>query len=206
MNAMSRAVRAEGAILLQSNGGTPDVPRTDSISELADLYFNEGWHASDIRPVRNARLRKRGQLVVIDQDILSPDEMCRNGTYNDFFIRHGFQWFASVSIRVGTELWVLSFQRTKRQGSFENEDKRVLGHISRRLSEAATLSQTVSRSVLTTTINALNLVRQPAVILDRFGFVLDVNAAAEQVFNSEIRSEFHDLPAVTRDRLHAPKR
>lgn len=187
MDAMSRAVHAKGALLLKSDGGPRDTPRTASISELTDIYFADGWHLRDVRPVRSVQLRQRGQLVTIDQDILSPDEMCRNATYNEFYIPNGAQWFACVSIWAGTALWGLPFQRTISQGPFEEEDKLVLGQISRRLSEAATLSQAVSRSVLTTTVNALSLVRQPAVILDRFGFVLDGNAAAEQVFDSDIR-------------------
>ena len=66
-------------------------------------------------------------------------------------------------------------------------DKRVLAQISRRLSEAATLSKVVGQSVLRATSNALNLVRQPAVIVDRLGFVLDTNAIAEELFDDEIR-------------------
>jgi DNA-binding CsgD family transcriptional regulator len=124
---------------------------------------------------------------VIDQDILSPDEIRRDPAYNECYIPLGCQWFAVVGVWAGTALWGLSFQRTARQGPFEPEDKRVLAQISRRLSEAATLSKIISQSVLTATTNALNRVRQPAVILDRLGFVLDSNAAAEELFDSEIR-------------------
>jgi DNA-binding CsgD family transcriptional regulator len=202
LDAMSRAVGAEGAILLQSDVRTPDVPRSTSISELVDIYFRNGWQNSDIRNIRGPRLRQRGQTVVIDQDILSPEEMRRDWTYNEIYIPHGFQWFASVSFRAGTALWGLPFQRTIRQGPFEQDDKRVLAQISGRLSDAATLSQAVSRSVLTAAVDALNLVPQPAVILDRLGFVLDANAAADQVFDSEIRISDRRL-AVTDRRASA---
>jgi DNA-binding CsgD family transcriptional regulator len=187
LDAMSRAVGAEGAILMQSDVRATDLPRSTSISELADTYFRNGWHIGDVRNIRGPRLRLRGQAVVIDQDILSPDEMRNDWTYNEIYIPNGFQWFASVSFRAGTALWGLPFQRTIRQGPFEQEDKCVLAQISGQLSEAATLSQAVSRSVLTATVDALSLVPQPAVIVDRFGLVLDANAAADQVFDSEIR-------------------
>jgi DNA-binding CsgD family transcriptional regulator len=187
MDGMSRAVRANGAILLQSDVRTPDVPRTPGISEMMDIYFRDGWHTRDVRAIRGVPLALRGQPVVTDQDIISPDEMRRDAAYNECYIPYGFQWWAAVGFWAGTALWGFALQRTIKQGPFEQEDKRVLAQISRRLSEAATLSQAVSRSVLTGAVNALNLVRQPAVIVDRLGCVLDTNAAADQLFDSEIR-------------------
>jgi hypothetical protein len=41
-------------------------------------------------------------------------------------------------------------------------------------------------------------VPQPAVVLDRLGFVLDANAAADQVFDSEIRVSNRRLVAADR--------
>jgi DNA-binding CsgD family transcriptional regulator len=185
---MSRAIRTEGAILLQSDVRTADVPHSLALNELTDTYFRDGWHMRDVRALRGVPLLLQGQPVVIDEDIFcSPAEMHSLGIYNELWIPAGFQWWAVVGFWVQGALWGLAFQRTIRQGPFEQDDKRILAQISRRLSETAALSQAVGRSVLTATINALNLVRQPAVILDRLSFVLDANAAAEQVFDSEIR-------------------
>jgi len=187
MEDLSRAIRAEGAALLQSDVRTPDVPRTAAISDLIDGYFRYGWHKRDVRAARGVPLVMSGQPVVIDQDILSPDEMRKDAFYNECTVPHGFQWWAVIGFSAGRAHWGLAFQRTINQGPFELEDKRILAQISRRLSEAATLSKAVSRSVLTGTANALDLVQQPAMIVDRLGFVLDTNAAAEGLFDSEIR-------------------
>jgi DNA-binding CsgD family transcriptional regulator len=186
MGDMSHSVRAQGAILLQSDVRTPDVPRTVGVSEAFDAYFRDGWHTRDVRAARGVPLILSGQSVVIDQDILSSDEIRKDAFYNECSIPIGCPWFAVVGFHAGTAHWGLSFQRTARQGPFEPKDKRVIAQISRRLSEAATLSKAVSRSVLTGTTNALNLVRQPAIIVDRLGFVLDANAAADRLFDSEI--------------------
>lgn len=186
MEDMSRAVGAVGAVLLQGDVRTPDVPRTPGVSEAIDAYFRDGWHRRDVRAERAVPLALRGQPVVIDQDILSLDELRKDAFYNECCMPNGLQWWAVVCCWAGTALWGFSLQRTPAQGPFEPEDKRVLAQISRRLSEAATLSQAVSRSVLTGIASALNLVQQPAVIVDRLGFVLDTNAAAEQLFDSEI--------------------
>jgi DNA-binding CsgD family transcriptional regulator len=187
MEDLSRAIRAEGAALLQSDVRTPDVPRTAAISDMINDYFRYGWHERDVRAARGVPLVLSGQSVVIDQDILSPDEMRKDAFYNECTVPHGLQWWAVIGFWAGTAHWGLAFQRTIKQGPFEPKDRRVLVQISRRLSEAASLSKAVSRSVLAGTTNALNLVRQPAVIVDRLGFVLDTNAAAEGLFDSEIR-------------------
>jgi DNA-binding CsgD family transcriptional regulator len=199
LDAMSRAVRAEGAMLLQSDVQTPDVPRTDSISELVDVYFRDRWHTRDVRAARGVPLVLGGQPVVIDEDIFSsPEEMLNLPHFRELYTPLGFNWWAVVGFQVDGALWGLPFQRTPKQGPFERGDKRILGQIARRLSEAATLSKAVSRSVLTGIINALNLVRQPAVILDRLGFVLDTNAAADQLFDSEIRVRNRRLDVTDR--------
>jgi hypothetical protein len=72
---MSRAIRAQGAALIQSDVRTPDVPRTEAISNMIDAYFKDGWHKRDVRAARGVPLVLSGGPVVIDQDILSPDEM-----------------------------------------------------------------------------------------------------------------------------------
>jgi hypothetical protein len=40
---------------------------------------------------------------------------------------------------------------------------------------------------LSSATNALNAVRQPAIVIDRLGFVLDANAGAEVLFDENIR-------------------
>ena len=79
----------------------------------------------------------------------------------------------------------LSIQRTVREGPFEREQKRALEGLSRRLSETATLSQAVGRVVLSGMTNALDLIARPAIVIHRFRFVLDVNTAAEEIFDDE---------------------
>jgi DNA-binding CsgD family transcriptional regulator len=80
----------------------------------------------------------------------------------------------------------MAIQRTPAQGCFEPEDKNALGELSARLTEAATLSKAVGSVVLSSITNALHLVSQPALALDRFGFVLDMNAAVGSILDHEI--------------------
>jgi DNA-binding CsgD family transcriptional regulator len=187
MEQVSVACGAAGAALLQSDLRTPDIPRTAGVDDCFRSYFADEWHLRDIRAERGVPLLLRGERAVIDQDILTPEEMRRAGLYAECLRPHGLQWFAVVGFRAGPVLWGLSIQRTLRQGAFDHHDKRVLAQLSQRLTETATLSLAVGRTKLTGMTNALELVNQPALALDRSGFVLDMNAAAERILDDEVR-------------------
>jgi DNA-binding CsgD family transcriptional regulator len=183
--------------LLQAGVRTPDIPRTASTNELFLEYFRYGWHTRDLR-TRAVPLLLRGDQVVTDQDFVTPDEMKRAPYYNDLVFRLGFQWFAAVGFSAGETLWALSIHRTSRQGPFEADDKRIMGLLPQRLTETASLSNAVGRIALLGMTNALNLVQQPALAVDRLGLVLDTNAAANEYLDDEIRVS--DRRLIVRDR------
>ena len=172
--------------MLQSDIRTADVPRTASVEALTGRYFAEGWQSRDLRN-RGVPLLSRGASVIIDQDFVTSDQMRRDAFYNECLIPEGFQWFAGVGFWAETALWILTFQRTLREGPFDPRDKVCLGRLAERMTETASLSKVVGRVALSGAINALDLVRQPALALDRLGFVLDTNAGASQVFDDDIR-------------------
>src|SRR5579863_9786201 len=187
LSEISRASGAVGAALLQSDVRTPDIPRTEAVDEVFDLYFREGWHTRDLRAERGVPLLLDGQRVVIDQDILTADEIRRSDYYQELLAPRGLGWWAVIGFRAGSAHWGLSIQRSLQQGPFAEEDRRILAQIADRLTETATLSTAVGRIVLSGMTNALGLLKQPALALDRSGLVLDFNAAAEQMFGDEVR-------------------
>jgi DNA-binding CsgD family transcriptional regulator len=174
-------------VIVQSDARTSDVPRSAGINEMINTYFCNGWHTRDIRADRGFPLIQKGQRVVIDQDIVRPGELERLPYYGELMAPYGLQWFAAVAFWAGPALWALSIQRTTNEGPFEADDKRVLAHFSQRLTEVASLSTAVGRIALSSATNALNAVRQPAIAIDRLGFVLDANPAAEALFDQYIR-------------------
>jgi DNA-binding CsgD family transcriptional regulator len=93
-------------------------------------------------------------------------------------------------------MWGLSIQRTKRQGLFDEEEKRVLSGLSDRLTEIASLTTAVGRIALTSATTALGKVHQPAIAVDRFGRVLDVNAAAGDLFDKHLNIKSNRLVAA----------
>jgi DNA-binding CsgD family transcriptional regulator len=193
---ISRAVGATGALMLQSDVRTPDVPITKSLEEIRGPYFS-GWHANDTRAERAVPLLLSGAKVVADQDIFTPEEISRDPLYNELLFPAGLHWFSVVGFRAGSALWGLSFQRTARDGPLEDHGRRVLERLSQRLTEVSTLSQAVGRIALPSITNALNCVLQPALVIDRNGLVLDANPRANELFDDDIR--VHNRRLVVRD-------
>jgi DNA-binding CsgD family transcriptional regulator len=187
MERICSAAGASGAVLIQGGKQTPDIPRTGSFDEALRFYFDNGMHMHDLRGNRGVPHLINVSPVVIDQDILTQDELRHPPSYyQEWLIPHGFQWFAAIGFYAGHELWAISLQRTIRQGPFQPDAVPALASLSRRLSEIATLSTAVGRSALTSATNALDRVQQPAVTLDRFGNVLDINNAASKIFDLQL--------------------
>jgi DNA-binding CsgD family transcriptional regulator len=201
MQELCDALGAMGAALLQSDVRTSDVPVTESVKAPFRRYFDEGWHTKDMRAARGVPRILNGERVVIDQDLVSPDEMRAAAFYNEMVFAAGLHWFAAVGFQAGSSPWALSIQRTAEQGPFEQRDKEILGPLSQRLTEAATLSTAVGRIALSATTNALNMVRRPAIAIDRFGIVLDANGATDAIFNDDLYIRNGRL--YLRDRLSA---
>jgi DNA-binding CsgD family transcriptional regulator len=186
MDGICRATGALGAALLQSDVRTPDVPVTESARDLFAFYFRHGWHKRDFR-ARGVPLILSGVPVFTDQDIATPEDMRTEPFYNECVFALGIHWSAVVGFRADSDYWALSLQRTTEQGPFEQEETRLLARLSPHLTSIATLSSAVGRIALSSSMNALGAVLQPAIAVDRLGSVLDANAAMEQLWDENIR-------------------
>ncbi|MGN8549135.1 helix-turn-helix transcriptional regulator [Bradyrhizobium sp. 13971] len=184
MESICAAVGASAALLLQSDVRTPDVPRTKSIDEATQLYFADDWQTRDPRAIGFPRMM--GGEVVTDQDLLTPEQIRADPMYNEVLFPFGFRWFAGIGFWADTAAWALTIQRTQHEGPFDEADKRALARLAPRLTETATLATALGRVVLSSMTNILEKVRQPALVLNRQGFVVSCNAAADAGFDQDI--------------------
>jgi hypothetical protein len=200
---LSAAIGATGgAVLLQGDVRTPDVPRTAAMHDCLDKYFGEGWNARDTR-ARGVPLWLAGVPVVTEQDFITPEEIRRDAFYNDCLAPFGNQNFAGVGFWADTALWVCSLQLGHRDGPLDEEERALVASLAPRLTETATLATAVGRVALASVTNALDHVGRPALVLDRLGRVLDVNGAASDGFDEAIRIK--DRRLVVRDKVAAAR-
>jgi DNA-binding CsgD family transcriptional regulator len=187
MEEICGAVSTTGAALLQGDVRTPEVPKTPSIDDYLASYFENNIHIGDIRAERGVPLILAGQSIIADQHLFGSErEMLRDPLYAHAG-RWGFRWWAGIGFFAGSALWAVALQRTIREGPFEASELQALGSLPARLTETATLSKAVGQRVLSASTNALDLVRQPAVALDRLGHVIEINSAAAAIFSDELR-------------------
>jgi DNA-binding CsgD family transcriptional regulator len=185
MSEVCLAVGARGAILLQADQRTGDVPWTESVADVFRNYFADGWHTRDIR-ARGAPLLLKGQPVITDEDVVTVEERRRSPFYNEAVFPFGLEWFAAIGFNAGPALWALSIQRTSSEGPFEHADRRLLATLSRPLTEAATLSTALGRMALQSVTDALGAVDHAAAVIDRAGKVMDFNSRAGALFDAHI--------------------
>jgi DNA-binding CsgD family transcriptional regulator len=186
------AANAEGAMLVQGRSRTSGTPRTASMEEGVRFYFDHGWHERDLL-ARGIPMLLRGEKAYVTQDVVSPDEMQNEAFFHEVLYRHRQRWSAVVRVAAGSALWCVSLHRSTRQSAFEADDRPFLASLSDRLTETATLSAMVGQVALTSSLNALELVRRPAIAIDCFGNILDSNAAAEAMFDEELRVHMRRL-------------
>ena len=180
------AAGAAGVVLLRATRALADAPRTESAHEAYSNYFSAGWHRRDTLAERGFPLFMAGRPVISEQDLVTPEEMKRHAFYNEVLLPFHFKWFAGIGFMAGSALWAMIIIRAPRQGPFEQYDRRSLALLTSRLSEAATLSKAVGYAALASASNVLQLVAQPALALDRFGVVIEMNDAMGQIFDDNV--------------------
>jgi DNA-binding CsgD family transcriptional regulator len=77
------------------------------------------------------------------------------------------------------------FDMNSEAGNLRAEEERILSSFTRRLIEIAAVAG--AHGSVSSPTAALNAMRLPAIALDQHGFVADVNAAAETIFDNDVK-------------------
>lgn len=187
MEEICAAAATTGAALLQSDVRTPDVPMTSSVVDLLKEYFDNNLHVGDIRAAKGIPLILSGRSVVRDQDMFQSEAaMLRDPLYATL-TRFKFRWFSGVSFQSGPAMWVMTLQRTISEGMFDDAELRTLAALSQSLTEVATLSHAVGKQVLLGSLNAFELINEPALSMSSTGLVIEMNRAATSLFDTDFR-------------------
>jgi DNA-binding CsgD family transcriptional regulator len=174
---VSQGLGAAGCAILPIKGTTPATAWSPSIDELAHGYFHEGWYLRDQRSQTIPKLLTTG--VAIDYDGITPDAMRRNDFYQDYLGKLGFMHYAGLRIDAGDDIWALSLQRRSSEAPFSAAEQRRIATWGRRLSNAATLSVEVSKTRGRALTELFASLGKPALLLDRFGHVVEFNEVAQ---------------------------
>jgi DNA-binding CsgD family transcriptional regulator len=182
MDVAAQVTGSVGAALLPVRGHLPTVPVGQSVGELFNRYFAEGWFERDERYRGLPVMMRRG--VMSDLDFATPDEFARSAYYQELFAPLGLQWFVGIKVAAGDDLWCVAIQRSIKQGPLPPAEISKLGALSRRLSSAGALARAIGLSHAETALRAFELSRSAVALIDRSGEVLRLNDAAQKVLRA----------------------
>lgn len=173
------ATGSAGACILSPN---PEVGClvNKELEEPFNLYFEEGWHELDLRRRGIGRLMQ-GQ-VLIDEDVVTGEDIAASPYYSDFLPRVGLKWWMATGFISGDNFYALAVQRGSHQARFTAEDKATLETIGPVLNQLGRLLDVSRNSMMGATLSTLERLSQAAVCLRSDGKVIDWNGAAEQLF------------------------
>jgi DNA-binding CsgD family transcriptional regulator/PAS domain-containing protein len=182
---MSRWAGATGTVLLSMTARAPGLPFSEALTDLATVYFRDGWHVNDLRAAGLPLMLKTG--IFGDQDFISPEAMDRTPYYQDFLRPAGLRWFAGLGFRAGSEQWCAAFQRSPRQGLFSAGEQQRLLRLQGALDRASTLAQRLGNARLEGMTDGFSAVGGACLVLDRGGRVVRLNEAAERLLAGSIQ-------------------
>jgi hypothetical protein len=99
------------------------------MEHLTKIYFREKWNLRDTR-VQTLIQRPVRSAAFVDSNVFTYDEIKtlfrRDPYFNDFLGLGKLKWSAWLQFRVGNHPWLMGFQRTDAQGSFESVDMKLI--------------------------------------------------------------------------------
>jgi DNA-binding CsgD family transcriptional regulator len=184
LDVVSRETGSLGALMFPIKGRTPFLPMSESMQASAEFYFQHGWHARDLRRGAISRIVREG--IGVDFDYTTEDSIRTDPFYQEFLARFGLKYFAGVKISASDDLWVLSIQRGHAEGPFNADEQRRLAGLGDRLSAATTLARALGFAHLAGMADGLEHAGLAAILLDRHGAVVRLNAAAQRLMGSRL--------------------
>nr|WP_245276301.1 helix-turn-helix transcriptional regulator [Mesorhizobium sp. LNHC220B00] len=204
MDAVAKLTASAGAVLFDTKGHLPGIPRSASMQPSYEAYVRDGWIHHDERYRVVPLVERRG--VATDLDLLTVEEMNKRPYYREFLEPFGLKWFAGVKAAAGDDLWCMSIQRSEAQGPFSPDELRQLAGFSTRLGSMVSVARTLGFARAETALEAFDISGTGAVMLDRDGGVLRTNQPADRLLGRDLQITHRQLVSCDRNATDAFRR
>ena len=193
LEAVARCTNSHGAVVLPVIGKMPFVCATPSLEKSFDLYVQGGWVHRDLRYLGTPKLLENG--VTTDDDCLPAEERKRSPFYQDFLAKCDLDAYAGVRMGRGDHVWNLSIQRSATQEPFSTRELSSLARLSDSLDSITEIANALGLERGVSALDAFQFSHRAALLLNRDGEIVRVNATAEQMLGSDL--------TVSRGRIHS---
>jgi DNA-binding CsgD family transcriptional regulator len=174
-----------GAIVFPQRGMLPYLPATKSMGDCFDVFVRDGWVNRDEREIRGKnKLIAKG--VVTDGDIMSEQEIRKSPYYQDFLARINLKGWVGIRVGSGDQIWALTLHRKKQDGEFSRAELRSFHELSKRLAGTAQIASSLAFARGEAALLTFETAGKAAMLLNRGGEVVRINAAAERLFDADV--------------------
>ena len=94
-------------------------PMSTRYRDMLEGFLAGGWADQDLRGLRGWPLMRRGQRVVLEDHVSSPQERAASPLYTDLFRRHELDHLAALSFRSGGQQWCFNIARSQTMPEFD---------------------------------------------------------------------------------------
>lgn len=174
-------------------------PESPDIAGFLNDFVSEGWQRSDPRTLRGAPLAELGRSIVLEHDIATDEERRHSPFYQTLLRRHDLPWWAAIAFAVDGRRWCVSILRSAAQGAFTPDEAQGLADAAPTLRSIVSLGGKLTLSHARSAVEALEQVGCAALVLDRRGRCVLMNALAQSAVGGDLRLTDKRLHAIDRD-------
>lgn len=199
--ALCRSVDAYAAVTVPrvAAQNTLLLPSTVEMQDLLRTFVEEEWYKRDLRAERGWPLADAGRPVVLEQDIVTPDDHRYQPLYQDFSQRFGVLWWAGITFRSLDQHYVLSLWRRAEQEPFTDADRRLFGRLTGHLSRAITMAERMATATAMGGVDVLQAMDHGGILVDARSRVIAANPRAEAMLGDGLSIFGNRLVARTAD-------
>lgn len=174
LDRMATISGAEGTLLFAASAERTRWMCSPAIHDAVTAWITDGWTERDGRGARLIPIREPRFLT--DLDAFTRDELEAEPIYVDFLRRRGFGWCVGTSIRSPTsDTLVFTSERLYDKGPVERAAVDVLDGLRPHLARAALVSARVGLERARATVNTLQTIGLPAVVITPTGRTIAAN-------------------------------
>lgn len=162
-----------------------EAPMSIRYREMLGEFLAGGWAEHDVRGQRGWPLAKRApQVVILENDVSTPEERARLPIYTELFRRHDLETFAGLTFRANGRLWAFNIVRSQALGDYGGDTAQQLTRLGPHLSRLICFGEVMSQSAALGAMTTLERSTTGAILLDWSGKVFDLNRAARSMMGS----------------------
>ncbi|MCT8998341.1 helix-turn-helix transcriptional regulator [Chelativorans intermedius] len=162
------------------------LPYTEEMGEFLQAFVKEEWHKRDLRAERGWPLVDAGCPVLLEQDIITPEDHRREALYQDFSLRYGLLWWAGITFESLERQYALALYRRDDEEPFCEDDRRLFLRLRSSLSRALTMAEQVATLAGRGGLEALESLDRGGILVDARGRVIALNRRAERLLGDVI--------------------